>query len=135
MSVKYTEFHPRWHRERISVWWWLRRRSYLAFVVRELSSLFVAWFVVFLLLLINALAQGEAQYQSFLDWSANPWIVLLNAISLAFVVFHTITWFNAAPQAMVVRVRGERIPPTWLAGAHYLAWALLSALVAWLVLG
>ena len=103
---------------RISRLWWLRRRSYLVFVIRELSCVFVAWFVVFLLLLVRAVSQGDREYQRFLDLSANPWMLALNAITLFFVVFHTITWFNAAPQAIVVHLRGRRVPAPVLL-AHY----------------
>ena len=135
MSVRYTEFHPRWHRPRMSVFWWVGRRSYLVFVLRELSSVFVAWSVVFLLLLIHAVGQGSTQYRRFVDLSSNPWMLALNAVTLVFVMFHALTWFNLAPQAMVVRLRGERVPRSAIAGAHYAAWALLSALIAWLILG
>jgi fumarate reductase subunit C len=55
--------------------------------------------------------------------------------SLLLVGFHAITWFNLAPQAMVVRLRGKRVPRSWVAGAHFAGWALLSALAAWLILG
>ena len=134
MSANYTEFHPRWYRPRMSVFWWVGRRSYLVFVLRELSSVFVAWSVVFLLLLVHALSQGGAAYQRFLNLSSNPWMLALNVVALAFVVFHAITWFNLAPQAMVVRIRGKRVPRSAIAGAHYAAWALLSALAAWLIL-
>jgi fumarate reductase subunit C len=133
--VRYVQFYPRLYRARVPTFWWLRRRSYLIFVLRELSSVFVAWFVVFLLLLVHAVAQGDAQYRRFLDLSANPWMLALNVVALLFVLFHTITWFNLAPQAMVVRLGGRRVPPASIAAANYLAWALLSALVAWLVLG
>jgi fumarate reductase subunit C len=135
MSANYTEFHPRWHRPRTSVFWWVGRRSYLVFVLRELSSVFVAWSVVFLLLLVRAVGQGGTEYQRFLDRSSSPWMLALNVVALAFVVFHAITWFNLAPQAMVVRVRGKRVPRSRIAGAHYAGWALLSALAAWLILG
>ena len=135
MSTKYTEFQPRWYRRRMSVFWWVSRRSYLIFVLRELSSVFVAWSVVYLLLLVHALSQGGAAYQRFLNLSGNPWMLALNAVALAFVVFHAITWFNLAPQAMVVRLRGKRVPRSVIAGAHYTGWALLSALAAWLILG
>ena len=135
MSARYTEFHPRWHRPRMSVFWWVGRRAYLVFVLRELSSVFVAWSVVFLLLLVRAVSQGGAEYQRFLDRSGAPWMLALNVVALAFVVFHAITWFNLAPQAMVVRLRGKRVPRSWIAGAHYAGWALLSALTAWLILG
>ena len=134
MSARYTEFHPRWYRPRMPVFWWVGRRSYLIFVLRELSSVFVAWSVVFLLLLIHAVGQGGKQYQQFLDRNSEPWMLALNVVALAFLVFHAITWFNLAPQAMVVRLRGKRVPRTWIAGAHYAGWALLSALAAWLIL-
>jgi succinate dehydrogenase subunit C len=131
----YTEFHPRWYRPRISTYWWLRRRSYLVFILRELSSVFVAWSVVYLLLLINAVRLGNDRYQEFLDWSASPWLLALNAVSLAFVGFHAITWFNLTPQAMAVRIRGRRVPPGWIAGSAYLGWIVVSAFVLWLLVG
>jgi fumarate reductase subunit C len=91
--------------------------------------------VVFLLLLIRAIGQDGAEYRRFLNLSSNPWMLALNVVTLAFVLFHAVTWFNLAPQAMVVRVRGKRAAPSWIAGAHYGGWALLSALAAWLILG
>jgi fumarate reductase subunit C len=134
MSAKYTEFHPRWYRRRMSVFWWVSRRSYFFFVLRELSSVFVAWSVVFLLLLVRAVSQGGDEYRRFVDWSGAPWMLALNVVTLAFVAFHAITWFNLAPQAMVVRVRGKRVARSRIALAHYAAWALVSALAAWLIL-
>lgn len=47
---------PRAYRPEMSRLWWLGRRSYVFFVLRELSSIFVAWSVVFLLLMVRALA-------------------------------------------------------------------------------
>ena len=131
----YTEYHPRWHRPRVSTWWWLKRRSYLAFILRELSSVFVAWSVVFLLLLVAALSGGEDGYRQFLAWAGRPVVVVLNFVSLFFVVFHAVTWFNLAPKAMVMRWRGRRVPGAWVAASNYAAWALASALVAWLLVG
>ena len=43
----------------LSSWWCTRKRTYL-FVLRELTSVFVAWFVVYLLLLVYAVGQSEA---------------------------------------------------------------------------
>ncbi len=131
----YTEFQPRWYRPRMSTYWWLWRRSYLAFILRELSSVCVAWFVVFLLLLVAAVSRGDESYRQFLHWSGSPVVVVANLVSLCFVVFHAVTWFNLAPQAMPVRLGGKRIPGRWIAASNYAAWAVASALVAWLLLG
>ncbi|MGP3983202.1 hypothetical protein [Streptomyces sp. KR80] len=123
------------YRKPVSTFWWLQRPSYLLFVLRELSAVFVAWFVVFLLLLVEAIGEGGAEYERFQDWSANWWVVLLNAIGLLFVLLHAVTWFNVAPRAIVLHVRGRRVRPGPVLAAHYVLWALLSAAVAWLILG
>jgi fumarate reductase subunit C len=130
----YTEFHPRWHRPRISTYWWLDRWPYLAFILRELSSLFVAWAVVYLLLLVRAVARGASSYREFLDWSASPVVVVLNLVALAFLTFHAITWFNLAPQAMVVHMGRRRVPGSWIALSNYALWAVASVFVAWILL-
>jgi fumarate reductase subunit C len=117
--------YARLYKPRVSVWWWLDRRSYTAFVLRELSSVFVAWFVVYLLLLANSVRQGATAYQEFLAWSANPWVIGLNALSLVFVLYHAITFINLTPQATA-----NRVPRS----ALYLIWIFASALIAWLVL-
>lgn len=124
----------RLYRKPISTFWWLRRRSYFVFVLRELSSVFIAWFVVYLLLLVNAAGSGREAYDRFLSWSAGPWVLTLNLIALLFVLLHAITWFNLAPKAMVVRLRDWRVPPVLVLALHFLLWALLTAFVAWMVL-
>jgi fumarate reductase subunit C len=131
----YTEYHPRWLRRRTSTYWWLERWTYRAFITRELSSVFVAWSVVFLLMLIRAVSGGEPRYQAFLDWAGRPAVLLLNVVTLFFIVFHAITWFNLAPQAMVVRVGGKPLPASVIAGSNYLAWIVATVVVVWLLLG
>jgi fumarate reductase subunit C len=130
-SAAYTPYHPRWLRRRVSTYWWLHRRSYFAFILRELSSIFIAWFVVFLLMFVRAVSRGDSGYRQFLDWAGGPLVVLLNAVSLFFVVFHALTWFTLAPKAIVVNVAGKPLPAAVIAGSNYLAWIVVSALVAW----
>ena len=40
----YTDYHPRWLRRHVSTYWWLEKPSYFAFILRESTCLFVAWF-------------------------------------------------------------------------------------------
>ena len=130
----YTPYHPRWYRRRVSVWWWLQSRSYTGFVLRELTSVFVALFALVLLWQIRALGQGPDAYARVLARLRSPLFVTVNALALAFVLFHAITWFNLAPKAMVVRLKGKRVPDLVVAGANYAAWVVLSAAVAALLL-
>jgi fumarate reductase subunit C len=131
----YSAYHPRWYRRHMSTYWWASRGSYFAFILRELSSIFVAWFVVYLLLLVRAVAGGSERYQQFLAWSAHPLVLLLNIVSFFFIVFHAITWFNLAPQAMVVKLGGKKVPGLVIAASNYLGWVAVSAILAWLLVG
>ena len=85
-----------------------------------------------MLLLANAVSQGPGSYARFIEWSATPWVLALNVVSFLFVVYHAITFFDAAPQAMVVHVGRNRVPAHLVMAGHYAAWAVVSAFVAWL---
>ncbi len=101
--------------------------------MRELSSIFVAWFVVYLLLFVYAVGRGEAAYQRFLDWASSPWVIALNVVALAFVLLHTVTWFTLTPQAMAVRVMGRKVPAFHIIAGQYTGLVVVSAFVFWLV--
>ena len=130
----YTAHHPRWYRKRVSTYWWSSQWSYLKFILRELTSLSVAYFVVIILLQLAALNRGPDAYVRFQNWLKTPTAVVLNIVALLFVLFHTITWFNLAPSAIPVRVRGKRLPDWMVAAPNYVAWVVISAVVAWLIL-
>ena len=123
----------RLYRPRVSTWWWTRKRSYFVFVMRELSSIFIAWFVVYLLLFVYAIGQSEAAYRNFLDWAAAPWVVALNVVASAFVLLHTVTWFSLTPQAMDVRLDGRKVPGFHIIAGQYTGLVVVSAFVLWLV--
>jgi fumarate reductase subunit C len=127
-------YQVRPYRPPVNLLWWLRRRTYLFFVLRELSCLAVAWAVLFLMLLVRAVGEGADAYAQFVTWARLPWVVVLNVVAFAFLVLHAITWFNLTPAATVVRMRGQRVPPAVIAGSAYAGWVVVSALVAWIVL-
>ncbi|MCU1334930.1 MAG: frdC [Bryobacterales bacterium] len=129
-----TEYLPKSYHTRISTYWWLTRWAYLKFILREASSVFVAWIVVLTLLQIRALTDGPAEYAELQKWLQSPLLLALNAVSFFFVVFHAVTWFNLAPKAMAIRVRGKRLPGLAIAAPNYVAWAAISAAVAWILL-
>ena len=124
----------RYYRRRVPLMWWAQRRSYTFFILRELSSVFVAVFVVELLFLVGAVARGPSAYQGFLDTMANPAMILLNVVTLAFLLLHAITFANLTPRAMVVRLRGRRVPSRIILAGVYGGWLVVTAFLAWLVM-
>ena len=130
----YTLNHPRWYRKRVSTYWWLQRWEYLRFVLREVSSVFVALFVVTTLVQLYALSRGPEAYAGLQTWLKNPFVIALNVVSFFFVVFHSITWFSLSARAMVVRIGGKRVSGALISGSNYAAWLVVSAVIAWFLL-
>jgi fumarate reductase subunit C len=120
------------YRPAVPRFWWAKRRSYRLFMLREISCLFVAWSVAYLLLGVRWTGSGD--YQHFLDFSSRPLVLMLNVVTLAFLLLHAITWFGLAPRAMVIHLRGRRVPARAVLAGHYAAWLLVSVALVWLVL-
>jgi fumarate reductase subunit C len=131
----YTDHHPRWYRTRVSTYWWSRKWAYFRFIVRELTSIAVAYFVVLTLMQIHALRQGAEVYAEFQEWLRRPLLITLNAMSLFFVMYHAITWFNLAPKAITARFGGKRVPDLLITASNYGVWLVVSAGLVWLLSG
>jgi len=119
----------------VSNTWWLKRKTYILFMIRELTSVFVAGYCIFLLVLVYNLTQGADAYGDFMAALKSPISVALHLITLIFVLYHTITWFNLTPKILVLYRGEERIPEGLVAGTFYVGWVVVSVIVAWLVLG
>ena len=130
----YREFHPKWYRTRVSSYWWLSEWSYTKFILRELSSVFVAYVIVIVLMQVRALGQGPAEYAAFQEFMTHPFVILLNVATFFFLLLHTITWFKLTPQVIVLRLGGKRVPDLLSIAPSYVAWLVISGVVAWFVL-
>ncbi len=135
MKAAYRPYHPEPHRERMPIFWWLRKLPYAKFITRELTSLAVAYAAVLLIVEVGAVARGPEAYARFQQFLAAPATVALHGAVLLFLLFHTLTWLGLAPQAMVVRLAGRRVPDRAILAAHYLAWLAASGLVVWVLRG
>ncbi|MEQ4722780.1 hypothetical protein [Nonomuraea sp. B19D2] len=112
--------------------WFTRTRHYTFFVLRELTSVFVAWSIVFLLMFADAVLTGSLQ--EFAVLAARPWMIVINVLALAATAFHTITFLNLAPKATVVRLDGWRVPAWMIQGGNHSAWVAISVLIAYFIL-
>ncbi len=130
----YTPYHPKWYRTRMPIFWWVNKWAHIRFILRELTSLFVAFYVLVLLFEIRALAQGPEAYAGFLAWLKSPASLVLHFITLLFVLFHSVTWFSLAPKALVIRVGKKPVPGVAIMAANFIAWGVVSLVIAWIML-
>jgi len=133
-NPRYQRYRPRWYSPRMSIFWWTRKKPYVHFIIRELTSVFVAAYAVVLILQLRSLMEGPEAYEALMAAFSTPFSIVLHGIILLAVIFHSITWFKLAPTAMVIKLGKKRIPGNLIIATNFLMWIVLSVAVAWLVI-
>jgi len=114
---------------KISSTWWLRHPSYFRFMMRELSSVFIAIFLVVFLVELHQLSRGPQAYAAFLETLRSPGWIVFHVVALAFALYHSVTWFNLTGVVQVVRVGERQVPPRLVAAGAFGAWAVVSLVI------
>lgn len=109
--------------------WWLKKKTYFLFMVRELTCVAVGGYALFLLVAAMRLDDLHA-FAALLD---SPLLIALQIIALPMILYHSVTWFNLTPKVMVVWRGEERVSPILIAGANYVAWFIVSIVILWIV--
>ena len=77
--------------------WFLHNRHLIRFLIRELTSFFVLAFAVFLIVLLYEANRGVGRFGDFYaNVVQSGWMKAFLWLCLAFVLFHSVTSFNAA---------------------------------------
>ena len=130
----YYKGHPRLYFKSMPIFWWTKKWSHVRFILRELTSFGVAFFAIIIVLNVRALNQGPESYNSLQLWMQSPIAIGLHSIAFILVVYHSITWFNLAPKAMVIKLGKNRVPGYIISGMNYAAWVAVTILILWLIL-
>lgn len=102
--------------------WWQRLGFYRFYMLREGTALPAVWFSLLLLHGLYQLKAGPAGWEAFVHLLQNPVVLLLNLIALAAALLHSKTWFDLAPKAAILIVKGEKLGP---APVVRLLWAVM----------
>ena len=112
--------------------WWLRKRNYMLFMLREFTSVFIAAYLVVLMIALFRMGQGGQPAAEFAEAMQSPGWIVFHVVALIFAVYHSVTWFISSAVVLSVRL-GTREAPRWLvAGGHIGAWLVVSAVVLYL---
>lgn len=115
--------------------WFMGRRGFRLFMIREATSVFIGAYLVWLLVWLARLGQGPEAFEAMQASAASPLGLLFHLLALAAALYHSITWFNLTPKIMPMYVGEDRVPDAWAAFAMgYLPWALVSTVILWGVL-
>jgi len=113
--------------------WWLQRPAYTKFIARELSSLFCAGYAVLLVVMV-ARSRDAGAFAELWAMLKSPVSIFLHLLVLGFSLLNTITTFLLAPSVLVIRRGEDRVSGSLISGAHFAAWAVVSAVVLIVVL-
>ncbi len=134
-NPKYRLYHPKWYRERYPTFWWLEKFAYGKFMTRELTSLAVGYAAVLLMLEVWVLSNGQGAHARLRDLLASTPVLIFHGVVVLFLFFHSVTWLNLAPKALVVHIGRVRVPDAVVLAGHYAAWLVATALVVWFLGG
>ncbi len=109
--------------------WWLKTPAYFLFMLRELSSVFIALFLIVYLTRIYQLTHGPQAYAASFESLRSPGWIIFHALAFLFAVFHSVTWFQSTAVVMPVRVGGKVLPPRTVTAVNIGAWIVISLIV------
>jgi fumarate reductase subunit C len=112
--------------------WIFRHPRYLRYMTREFSCLFIGGWTLMMVWGLKQLAEGPAAWAAFLEFLKSPASIVFHVIALAFATYHSVTWFNLTPKALPLQLGEEFVPDAAISGAHFAAWAVLSAALLYL---
>jgi fumarate reductase subunit C len=114
--------------------WWLERPAYIRFMIREVTSVFIAIFLVVLLIQIHRVGQGPEAYAAVVAKLRSPGWIAFHVVALAFALYHTVTWFKLTGVVQVVRVGDRQVPPGLVVAGTFVAWGVVSLFILYWLL-
>ena len=114
---------------RMSATWWLRKPSYFLFMLRELSSVFIALFLIVFLIQLYQLTRGPEAYVAFAQKLSSPGWVIFHLVALVFAIYHSITWFQSTAVVLPLRLGEREIPPGLVTAFNIGAWIAISLVI------
>lgn len=131
------------YRPRLQWAWWTRNQHYTIYMLRELSSVFIALWSVRFLAQLNRLRRGDAAaYERSVEAQRNPGWIVFDVVTLLFALLHAVTWFQLtgvvmSGMARKVRLGSFRLSGREIAAGSFASWAAasLGVLVALLMAG
>ncbi len=109
--------------------WWLQKSAYLLFMLRELSSVFIAIFLVVFLVQIYQLTKGPEAYAAFVQRLSSPGWIVFHIVALLFALLHSVTWFQSTAVVMPIRLGEHEVPRKMVFALNIGAWVAVSAVI------
>ena len=85
--------------------WFMDHPFYRMYMVREASCVFDFLYCINLFVGILKLTQGEAAWNGWLAFQANPLMILFTVVTLGMTIYHAVTYFDMTPRVLPQFIR------------------------------
>jgi fumarate reductase subunit C len=111
--------------------WWVRRRHYFLYMVREFTALPLALWLLWLLVEIKRAGDGPAGYSPH----SSTAFVVFSVICLAFSLYHSITFLRLSGVIIRIKLLDRQLPSMLITASMFAMWALASIVIAAVLIG
>ncbi len=109
--------------------WWRANHRYTIYMLRELSSLFIALWSVRFVMQLDRMRSGKNAYEAVVAAQRHPLSVLLNLVTLLFAILHSVTFLQLAGTVQTVRLGARRLPAEHVTAGAFAGWAAASLML------
>jgi fumarate reductase subunit C len=116
--------------------WYLRNKRYFAYMLRELTAVFAALWVILFLWQLPSAAAGAQDLPTYLGWVNllhSPWWVIFSMVAFFMVCYHAITWFILMGTVMWMRFGKAPVPGRLIIASMFIAWLVVSLVIAFFI--
>ena len=126
-NKQYLEF-----RKHVSPGWWTASRHYAMYMVREWTSLFVAFYSLIFIYGLSLWMTGSSA--DFLNFLKNPAIVGFSLVALIFTLYHAATWFYLLGAISPIKIGRSKTKPWQALVLNIVLLVIVSYLAIWLLI-
>ncbi len=85
--------------------WFMDHPYYRQYMVREFTSVFDGLYCINLFVGLLQLTKGAEAWQCWLDFQANPLMILFTVVTLGMTMLHVTTYFDMTPRVLPQQIR------------------------------
>ena len=109
--------------------WWNKLGFYRFYMLREGTAVVQLWFSLLVMYGVYCRKGGPADWAGYVHFLQNPVVVLVNILTLAGTLLHTVTWFQLAPKAVNIVIKDEKMGPEPIVRLLWVVTLIVNAVI------
>ncbi|WBA83012.1 hypothetical protein [Endozoicomonas sp. GU-1] len=108
--------------------WYMDHPFYRQYMIRESSCVFDGLYAINLFVGLMQLVKGQAAWNSWLAFQANPLMILFTVVTLGLTIYHAVTYFDMTPRVLPQQIR-KMVKDSVVNKLMYVGLAVVSAII------